>query len=298
LKRAKTNCIAFAAAFLLSATMALAQPQATAQPSTQNAPTQYPDAPSVQISHANANATKTAQAKSPRAKSQAEFDAYKAAAMLTDPSKLEAAATDFAQKFPASELRYVLFQQAMGLYQQAGNPGKTLELARAVLKFEPGNAVALLTAAQLLAERTQDNDLDRDDRLAEAKADAGNALQNAGDVALPTNMTPEQFAAALAELRATAHEVLGTVAFKKQDYASAVREYTLTAEEAQEHADAVIWVRLSLALDRSGDYAKAAAAAQKAIAAAEPGSPVRQLAEQEQARLEKLTPAAAKSGGK
>jgi len=51
----------------------------------------------------------------------------------------------------------------MGLYQQANNPDKTLEMARAVLKYDPFNPVALLTAAQMLAERTQDTDLDRKD---------------------------------------------------------------------------------------------------------------------------------------
>ena len=103
----------------------------------------------------------------------------------------------------------------MGLYQQANNPGKTLEMARDVLKYDPDNAVALLTAAQILAERTHDSDLDRDDRLAEAATDAQSALQNAGDIPPPTNMTPEQFAAALAEIRGTAHEVLGHRRFQE-----------------------------------------------------------------------------------
>ncbi len=206
------------AVFLLSATMALALPQSTTLPDAPqpNAQAQNPAAPVKQAPPANAK-------KSPQPKTQAEYDAYKAAASLTDPAKLEAAATDFAQKFPDSELRSILFQQAMGLYQQADNPSKTLEMARAALKYDPGNAVALLTAAQMLAERTHDNDLDRDDRLAEADADARSALQNIGDIAPPTNMTPEQFAAALAELRGTAHEVLATVAFKKQDYLAAIR---------------------------------------------------------------------------
>ena len=128
--------------------------------------------------------------RSPQAKSKAEFDAYKAAAAQTDPAKLEAAATDFAQKFPASELRSLLFQQAMGLYQQANNSDKTLEMARAVLKYEPTNPVALLTAAQILVERTHDDDLDRNDRLDEATTDARDALQHANDCIAPATSPP------------------------------------------------------------------------------------------------------------
>lgn len=282
--------ILVSAVFLLSSTMVLALPQPPAPQSNAQPPAQNPAAPVKQAPPANAQ-------KSPQPKTQAEYDAYKAAASLTDPAKLEAAATDFAQKFPESELRSLLFQQAMGLYQQANDPGKTLEMARDALKYDPGNAVVLLTAAQVLAERTHDNDLDRDERLAEATTDARSALQNAGDIAPPTNLTPEQFAAALAEIRGTAHEVLATVAFKKQDYLTAIMEYDIAASEEKEHTDAVVWLRLSVAHDKSGDYATAAAIVQRAIDASQPGSQIRQLAEQEQSRLQKLSPAA-KSVGK
>ena len=274
------------AALLLSATIALALPQTAAQPTTQNeaAPTKQ--------------ATPSTAKKAPAPKTQAEYDAYKAAASQTEAAKLEAAATDFAQKFPESELRGFLFQQAMGLYQQANNPEKTLEMARSVLKYDPGNAVALLTAAQMLAERTHDNDLDREDRLAEAAADAQSALQHADELPQPTNMTPEQFAGALAQLRGTAHEVIGTVAFKKQDYFNAIKEYNAAAAEEKEHTDPVVWLRLSVAHDKSGDVASASATVEKAIAASEPGSQIRQLAEQEKKRLEKLAPSTLKPTSK
>ncbi len=276
-----------AAAFLLSATMALALPQSSAQPAPQGASTQGAAAPAKQ-------ASPTAARKSPQPKTQAEYDAYKAAAALSDAAKLEAAATEFAQKFPSSELRSILFQQAMGLYQKADNSRKALEMARTVLKYDPGNAVALLTAGQILAEHTHENDLDRNDRLAEADADARSALQNSGEIAPPTNLTPEQFAAALAELRGTAHEVLATVAFKRQDYFTAIKEFDLAIAEEKEHTDGVVWLRLSVALDKSGDYSSAAGAVQKAIAASQPDSPVRQLAEQEKSRLDKLSSQASK----
>lgn len=273
------------AAILLSATLALAQ--SSTQSSTQQVPAPNAAAPTKQPSPSTVK-------KAPAPKTQAEYEAYKAAASLTDPAKLEAAATDFAQKFPDSELRAFLFQQAMGLYQQANNMDKSLEMARVVLKYDPGNSVALLTAASLLAERTHDTDLDKDDRLDEAKADAESALQHANEVAQPTNMTPEQFAGALSQLRGTAHEVIGTVAFKRLDYQSAIREYNAAAGEERDHTEAVVWLRLSVAHDKINEYDDAMASVQKAIAASEPNSQIRQLAEQEKARLEKLASSAAK----
>lgn len=259
------------AAILFTATIALAVPQSTAQPKAQT----------------NQAAAAPAK-KQPMAKTQAEFDAYKAAAAQTEPEKLEAAATDFAQKYPASELRPLLFQQAMGLYQNVNNSGKTLEMARQVLKFDPNNAVALLTAAQMLAERTRESDLDKDARYAEAAADARSALQHVDEITAPPNMTPEQFAAAMSQLRGTAHEVIGTVEFKKLDYFEAIKEYNAAAAEEKEHTDPVVYLRLAVAHDKNGDYPSATEAVKKAIATSEPGSQIRTLAEQEKARLDKI----------
>jgi lipopolysaccharide biosynthesis regulator YciM len=225
--------------------------------------------------------------KPPMAKTKEEYQAYAAAATLTDPAKLEAAATDFAQKYPSSELRSLLFQEAMGLYQNNNDTAKTLEMARDVLKYDPDNAVALLTASQILSERT-DSTMDKDARLAEADANARAALRNADKITPPPNMPADQFEATLSQLRGTAHEVIGTVAFKKGDYFTAIKEYNAAINEEKEHTDAVVYLRLAVSHDKSGDYPAAGEAIQKAIAGSQPGSQVRALADQEKARLDKI----------
>jgi hypothetical protein len=235
----------------------------------------------------------SAASKTPQAKSKAEFEAYQAAVTQTDPARLEATATQFAQRYPASELRAYLFQRAMGLYQQADNPAKSLEMARAVLKYDPGNPLALLGAAQALAERTRDEDLDRDARLQEAGADGEGALKHAADVMRPANLSAAQFAAEVTQLRGAAHEVLGTVAYKQREYRKAVEEYSAAIAVEKEHIDAVVWLRLAAAHDKLAEYSLGIGDAQKAIAASPPASPVRQLAEQEITRLKSLAAAAA-----
>lgn len=268
----------FGMAALLLASVRPALPQATA-------PAAAPPA----TQPASQNSAKPAPAKKgPQAKSKAELDAYQSAAAQTDPAKLEAAATEFAQRYPASELRPFLFQRAMGLYAQANNPGKTLEMARAVLKYDPANPVALLTAAQVLVAGTHDSDLDRDARLEEADAKARGAVQHAGEMAQPASLTAKQFADAIAQLRGAAHEVIATVAYKKQNYFSAIREYNAAVADEKEHADAAVWLRLAVAHDKVSEYELGLAAAEKAVAASEAGSPVRGLAEQEKARLWEL----------
>src|SRR6202167_1313596 len=103
----------------------------------------------------------------PMAKTQEEFAAYNAAIALTDPAAQEKAANDFATKFPDSELRPVLFKAVMHAYQQANNGDKMMEMAQKVLSFDPDDPEALVGVAQVLAERTHDTDLDKDQKYAE-----------------------------------------------------------------------------------------------------------------------------------
>lgn len=294
MKSGSVKKIIFAIILLtLVAGMAAAQSAArnAAQASNQAAApaTAQPEAkPAAQDSAVSVTEPTQAAHKAPQPKTQAEYDSFQAATTLTDAAKLEAAATEFAQRFPESELRGYLFQQAMGQYQAAGDGDKSLEMARAVLKYEPNNAVALLTAAQMLSERTHDFDLDHNERLSEAEADARNALRHAGDVTPPAGMTATQFAEVMAQLRGTAHEVLGTVSFKRADYFNAIKEYNAAINEERERTDAVVYLRLAVSHDKSDDAQSALHAADKAIALSQPGSQIRQLAEREKDRLLKL----------
>src|SRR5438105_11235016 len=80
----------------------------------------------------------------PQAKTQPEFDAYKAAAALTDAAAQEKAANDFATKFPDSELRPLLYKAVMHAYQQANNSDKMMEMAQKILTFDADEPEALV----------------------------------------------------------------------------------------------------------------------------------------------------------
>src|ERR1022692_640182 len=145
--------------------------QGNDKPAAQSAPAGQTAAPAGQ-----AAAAPPAGKRPPQAKTQDEFAAYKAAAALTDPAAQEKAAGDFATKFPESELRPLLYRAVMHGYQQAHNADKMLETAQKILTYDADDPEALLGVAQVLAERTRDTDLDKDQRLAEARKDAHRAL--------------------------------------------------------------------------------------------------------------------------
>src|SRR5262249_28680824 len=63
----------------------------------------------------------------PAAKSQEEFNAFQQVANISDPAAQEKASDDFAQKFPQSDLRPLLYSNLMRRYQSANDSDKTLE---------------------------------------------------------------------------------------------------------------------------------------------------------------------------
>ena len=104
----------------------------------------------------------------------------------------------------------------MQRYQQANNADKMMDMAQKVLAIDPDDPEALVGVAQALAERTRDTDLDKDQRLAEAKKDAERALQTI-DTDIPTSgYPPEKLNAFKRFLRSEAYLVLGTLSFKAQ----------------------------------------------------------------------------------
>src|SRR5690349_10311334 len=158
----------------------------------------------------------------PQAKTQPEFDAYKAATAITDAAALEKAADDFATKFPDSELRIILYKTAMRAYQSANNAEKTEAMGRKVLGLDADDPEALVLVAEVLTERTRDTDLDKDQRWAEAEKFAKHATETVEtDVAVPAGTPQEKIDAYKSLLRSNSYSILGTLAFKKDDFANA-----------------------------------------------------------------------------
>lgn len=227
----------------------------------------------------------------PSAKTAGEYAAYQAVAANTDPVAAEKAADEFAVKYPASDLRGLLYSNLMRKYQQANDSDKTLEMARKVLTYEPNDPVALVMAATVLAERTRDSDLDRDERYDEAVKDAQKALETVNtDLMAPNNITAEQLDGAKKMLMSMAHSATGMVDLDRKDDAGAEQEFQQSiALSAPGQVEPLTYLRLSLAQDHLKQYPDALASANKAVASSPQNSPVAMLAKQEVDRLGKLT---------
>ena len=265
------------------------QPPATSAPGATSAPVQNPpQAPS---------ATPAPQAPSlpahkapPSAKTADESAAYYAAASNPDTPAAEKAADDFATKYNQSDLRGLLYSNIMRRYQQANDSDKTLEMARKVLTYEPNDPVALVMAATVLAERTREGDLDREERYDEAVKYAQRALDTTKtDLMVPANATAQQIESAEKVLLSMAHSALGMVDLNRKNDAAAVQEFEQSISlSTPGQVEPLTYLRLALAQDHLKQYGEALTSANKAVESSPTNSPVAMLAKQEVDRLSKL----------
>ncbi|MGA8765290.1 MAG: hypothetical protein WB562_20650 [Candidatus Sulfotelmatobacter sp.] len=225
----------------------------------------------------------------PQAKTQPEFDAYKAAVALTDAAAQEKAADDFATKFPDSELRPVLYKTAMHAYQQANNADKMLDMARKIMRFDPDDPEALLGVAQVLAERTRDTDLDKDQRLAEAKKDAQRALETVETDIPAAGQPQDKIDAYKGFLRSEAYAILGTIEFNAKAWTESETDLRKSIDALPQQPDPIAIFRLSVALDMQNKYPEALKYANQAVDLTKEGTSAGDAARREKDRLMQLT---------
>ena len=271
-----------ASLFLLSAlTLAQNQPQPAAPSAgapvpttqTQSAPAQAGGRPPVQ------------------AKTAAEYQAYQAAvANMNNPDAMEKAADDFASKFSDSELRVLLYRTAMNAYQTAGNPLKMMDMGLKVLAIDKDDPDALIGVAAVLAERTSPTDLDKEQRSDQAISYAQHALQTIDtDLAVPGGTPPERVESYKKYLRSTAMVIIGTVQYKREQYADAETNLRKAIDADPANPDPVVILRLALTLDQQKKYPEALEQANRAVQLTQENTDVGKTARNERDRLVMMT---------
>ena len=268
--------------------MAAAQTTATPPPPPTAQPKPSPAAPGV----TTLNPPPPSNRKAPPApKTQDEAAAAQAVMFNADLTAAEAAAKDFESKYPQSELRSLVYFNLMTRYQRANNDDKAIEMGRKVLQFDPDHSIALVMTATVLAERTRDTDLDHDARFTEAMQDAQHALDSLDTgLVVRADVTDEQLKAAKTILTSMAHAAMGMVEMKKKDPVAAEKHFRTAVQMNTVQPDAVVWLRLALALDQQKKYAEALPAASRAVElTAATGGAIAESAKQEQSRLYTLT---------
>lgn len=226
----------------------------------------------------------------PQAKTQPEFDAYKVAAANTDAVAMEKATDDFATKFPDSELRSLLYKATMRTYQSVNNSDKTEAMGRKILALDGDDPEALVIVAEVIAERTRDSDLDKDQRYDEANKMAQKATQTVDtDITFNPGTPQEKIDAYKSLLRSNAYSILGTIAFKKDSFPVAQENLQKSIDAYPAQPDPVVVLRLAIALDKQQKYPDALKVANRAVELTKETDQTGILARRERDRLVQLT---------
>jgi tetratricopeptide (TPR) repeat protein len=230
----------------------------------------------------------------PQLKTKPEQEAYNAAAAQADPAALEKAADDFAAKFPDSEVRVLLYKNAMRLYRNVNNAERVEATGRKVLALDGDDPEALVTVSEVIAERTRDSDLDKDQRYDEAIKMAQKSTQTVDtDITVPANATQAQVDAYKAELRSQAYSTIGTIDYKKENYPAAQENLQKSIDAYPQDPDPIVVLRLALSLDKQEKYPDALKIANRAVELTQGNAripeSVQTMAKQERDRLQQLT---------
>jgi tetratricopeptide (TPR) repeat protein len=274
------------------AAWAAAQNAGQPAPAQQTPPAAGQAAPAGQT--APSGQTTPAAKRPPQAKTQPEFDAWKAASASADPAAQEKAADDFATKFPDSELRVLLYKSAMRNFQNANNAEKTEAMGRKVLSFDADDPEALVIVAEVIAERTRDTDIDKDQRFAEATSMAQKATQTVDtDIQVPAGTPQEKIDGYKGLLRSQAYSIIGTIDFKKENFPSAEQNLQKSIDVYPNDPDKVVVLRLALTLDKEQKYAEALKVVNRVVEMTQDNTPIGTPARHERDRLQQLTGGAA-----
>jgi tetratricopeptide (TPR) repeat protein len=157
--------------------------------------------------------------------------------------------------------------------------------------IDPDDPEALVGIAQVLAERTRDTDLDRDQRIAEARKDAERALTTV-DTDIPTSgYPPDQLSAYKGFLRSEAYAVLGKLSSDAKSWAEAETSLRKSIDAFPQQVDSIAVLRLAVALDMQNKIPEALKFADQAVELTKdrPDSGAGKAARDEKDRLTKLS---------
>jgi tetratricopeptide (TPR) repeat protein len=216
----------------------------------------------------------------------------------SDPAAFQAAVDDFAAKYPDSNVRGMLYRQLMLVYEQQGNADKGYEAGRKALTFDPDDPLTLSDCALYLASHTHDSDLDKDERLADARKMGNDAVANIDQLRLSAQASAEDREKFKKSVLSQAYSALGIADHAAKNWPSAEKNYAKSVELSP---DAATMLRLGFTQRMQNKLDAALVSFTKAIDAAKASKAddVEQFATQQKESVEKqlakqkATPAAA-----
>ncbi len=223
-------------------------------------------------------------AKQPSVKSQEEGAAVMAVVNAQDPDSRIKAADALLQKFPDSEFKSMaLFSTAIS-YQEKNDYEKTISYAERTLAVEPDNYQAMIIIARLIAVRTREFDLDREEKLATVEKQGNRALEILKTAPRPNpGISDQQWEDVKKDFVAQVYEAYAMAALARNKSDQAIEQFKKSLD-ASLVKDPTTMVRLGATYNKAEKYDDAIAILDKVMATPELHPTIRQVAQAERAR--------------
>jgi tetratricopeptide (TPR) repeat protein len=218
--------------------------------------------------------------KAPAPKSKEELAALQALVNArSSPDATIKAAEELLTKFADTDFKDMALFSEAGAYEEKRDIDKAQTYAERALEANPKYFQASLMLAELLAQNTRENDLDKEEKLTKADKYANDAIQMLKDAPKPNPQIPDQqWEEAKKDLTAEGHNALGLVALVRKKYDLAFTEFK-TAADGAAHAEPAYQVREASALQSGGKNDEAVAICDKIMADQSIHPQIRQVAQ-------------------
>jgi len=199
-----------------------------------------------------------------------------------------AAVDSFVKGFPKSEYRNFALTMAAEAYETTGNVTKAIIYYQQALEANPMDYNSMLMLAAETARTTREFDLDKEEKLAKAEKYAKDGMALIPTATKPNpQLTDDQWANLKKEDTARGHEALGLIAVARKKYDDAAGEFKLATETSPE-PQAATFVRMAGAYTDGGKPDQAIAALDKVLAMPNLPDQIKQVAQAEKTRAEKV----------
>ena len=223
-------------------------------------------------------------AKPPQPKSKGELEAIQAMFQTQDPDARIKAADNLILKYADTEFKDIALFFAAASYEQKGDSEKAIVYGERAVEANPRNYSALLLLARLVAQRTREHDLDREEKLTRVEGYVKSAEAVLKDAPKPNPaLSDDQWAAARKDMLGQGHEALGMAALARKKYDVAIAEFK-TAVDSASQPDPATMVRLGAAYNMDGKYDAAIIVLDKVLAIPDAHPAVKQFAQAERVR--------------
>jgi tetratricopeptide (TPR) repeat protein len=230
--------------------------------------------------------------KAPAPKSKDELAALQALINArSNPDATIKAAEELITKFADTDFKDMALFSEAGAWEQKRDVDKAQTYAERTLEVNPKYFQASLMLAELLAQNTRENDLDKEEKLGRSEKYAHETIDMLKSATKPNPQIPDQqWEDAKKDLTAESHNALGLAALTRKKYDVAFTEFK-TAADGAAHVEPAYQVRMASALQSGGKYDEAIAICDKIMADQQVHPQIRQVAQA-------IRATAIKAGGK